>query len=87
MLNDSQVQEFRERGLLLGPVVYSGAEADALRDRMHAIIEGRSPGKPEMLRNLAGSDERVVIQIVNAWEADDLFRAHTAQPEMCGMVA
>jgi len=73
--------------MLLGPVVYTAAEADALRDRMHAIIEGRSPGKPEMLRNMAGSDERVVIQIVNAWEADELFRTHTAQPEICGMVA
>jgi ectoine hydroxylase-related dioxygenase (phytanoyl-CoA dioxygenase family) len=73
--------------MLLGPRVYSDAEADALRERMHAIIEGRSPGRPELLRNLSGSEERVVIQIVNAWEADPLFREHTRQPAICEMVS
>jgi ectoine hydroxylase-related dioxygenase (phytanoyl-CoA dioxygenase family) len=87
MLTDAQVQEFRARGFLAGPRVYADAEAEALRERMHAIIEGRSPGKPELLRNMAGSDEKVVVQIVNAWEADDLFRRHTRHPEVCGMVA
>lgn len=87
MLSEAQVAEFRERGMLLGPAVYSDAEADALRDRMHDIVEGRAPGKPELLRNMTNNDEKVVIQIVNAWEADPLFRRHAYNPAICEMVA
>lgn len=86
MLSEAQVAEFRERGMLLGPVVYSEAEADQLRDRMHDIIEGRAPGKPELLRNMTNNDEKVVIQIVNAWEAGPLFRRHAYNPAICEMV-
>src|SRR3954471_6673172 len=87
MLTEDQEREFRERGMLLGPQVYSDAEADRLRERMHAIIEGRSPGKPELLRNMNNNEEKVVIQIVNAWEADDLFREHAYHPAVCEMVS
>jgi len=87
MLSAAQVGEFRERGLLLGPRVYSDAEAEALRLRMHAIIAGEAPGRPELLRNMTGDEQRVVVQIVNAWEADDLFRAHVAHPALCEMTA
>jgi phytanoyl-CoA hydroxylase len=87
MLSEAQVREFRERGMLLGPKVYSDAEADALRARMHEIIEGRSAAKPELLRNMTGNDEKVVIQVVNAWEADPLFREHVYQPDVCAMVS
>ena len=87
MLTEAQVQEFRERGVLLGPQVYSDAEADALRERLHAVIKGRSTARPELLRNMLGESEQVVIQIVNIWEADELFRRHLAQPQICAMVA
>lgn len=87
MLTESEIAEFRERGFLLGPVVYSEAEADALRDRMHAILDGRAPGRPELLRNMTGDEEKVVIQIVNAWEADPLFRRHAFHPAICEMTA
>jgi phytanoyl-CoA hydroxylase len=87
MLTEQQVQEFRERGMLLGPRVYSDAEADALREHLHDIIEGRAPGQPQLLRNMTGDEENVVIQIVNAWEADPLFRRHAFHPSVCGMVS
>jgi phytanoyl-CoA hydroxylase len=87
MLSDAQVEEFRERGLLLGPQVYTAEEADALRQRMFEIIEGRSAARPELLRNLTNNDEKVVIQIVNAWEADDLFREHVYHPLLGEMVS
>jgi len=87
MLAEAQVREFRERGLLLGPQVYSEGEADALRERLFDVIEGRTAAKPEALRNMLGGSEQVVIQVVNIWEADDLFQAHTRHPEICAMVA
>lgn len=87
MLTDPEIAQFRERGFLAGPVVYTPAEADALRQRMHDIMDGRAPGRPELLRNMTGSEEKVVIQIVNAWEADPLFRRHAFHPAICEMVA
>jgi len=87
MLTESQVAEFKERGLLLGPKVYTDEESDALRQRMHDIIEGRSPGQPELLRNMAGKEEKVVVQVVNAWDADPMFRQHTYNPKICEMVS
>jgi ectoine hydroxylase-related dioxygenase (phytanoyl-CoA dioxygenase family) len=87
MLSEAQVAEFRERGLLLGPVVYTPAEADALRAHLDEVIAGRSGAKPELLRNMLGDSEQVVVQIVNIWQADEAFRAHTRHPAICAMTA
>jgi len=87
MLTDAQVAEFRERGLLLGPQVYTEAQAEALRRRLEDVIEGRCEAKPEALRNMLGGSEQVVIQVVNIWEADPLFREHVYHPDVCAMVA
>jgi phytanoyl-CoA hydroxylase len=87
MLSEAEVAEFRERGMLLGPRVYSDAQCAALRERLDAVIDGRSAAKPEIVRNMLRNSERVVIQIVNIWEADDLFREHLYHPEVCAMVA
>lgn len=87
MLTDAQVGEFKARGFLLGPSVYSGAEADSLRHRLEDVIEGRSAAKPECLRNMVQDSEQVVIQVVNIWEADNLFRRHLHHPGVCEMVA
>jgi ectoine hydroxylase-related dioxygenase (phytanoyl-CoA dioxygenase family) len=87
MLTEAQVREFREQGLLLGPIVYTDRQADALRQRLMDVIEGRSTKKPEALRNMLGGNEQVVIQVVNIWEADDLFREHIYNPDVCAMVS
>ena len=58
-----------------------------LPTRMMEVIEGRAAAQPELVRNLHGADERVVIQIVNIWEADDLFNEHIYHPEICRMVS
>ena len=86
-LDETQVREFRERGFVSGPRVYSDEEADRLRARLDDVIQGRSPARPELLRNMLGQSEQVVIQVVNIWEADPLFREHTYHPEICAMVA
>lgn len=88
MLTREQVDQFKANGFLMGPRVVSDAQADALRDRMLAVLEGRSRRKAESNRNLLGDDApRVVHQIVNIWEADDLFRQHLHNEAICAMVA
>lgn len=87
MLSREQIETFRRDGFLKGGKVLDDAEADALRERMFAVMEGRSTGKAESVRNLLGNSERVVVQIVNIWEADDLFRRHVYNPRVCAMVA
>jgi ectoine hydroxylase-related dioxygenase (phytanoyl-CoA dioxygenase family) len=88
MFNDAQVEEFRERGFILGPQIYSPEEADALRERMLKVLEGHSRNRPELNRNLLGeASPRVVYQIVNIWEADDLFQKHIYNESVCALVA
>ncbi len=86
MLTDAQVREFRERGFLLGPRVYSDSEADALRAAMERVLAGESRAAPELQRNLLGQSERVVTQIVNIWQAEPLFREHLYHPGICEAV-
>jgi phytanoyl-CoA hydroxylase len=87
MLTEAQVEQFRRDGFLKGGRVYSEAEADALRERLWAVMEGRSGRQPEANRNLRGDSPQVVVQIVNIWDADDLFREHLYQPQICAMAA
>lgn len=87
MLSSEQVRFFREEGYLIGPQVYSPERCLALRQRLDDVMEGRSRASPEAKRNLLGDSEMVVIQVVNIWEADDLFREHLYQPAICEMIA
>ncbi len=87
MLTESQIREFRERGFVSGPRVMEDAEADELRRRLEDVIAGRSTAKPETNRNMLGNAERVVVQVVNIWMADDLFHEHIYNPRICRMAA
>lgn len=86
-LTEAEVAEFHERGYLMGPVVLTESQADALRTRMEDVIAERGKAKPELLRNLTGDQAAVVYQIVNIWQADDLFEDHIYHPDICSMVA
>ncbi|MBI4557691.1 MAG: phytanoyl-CoA dioxygenase family protein [Candidatus Hydrogenedentes bacterium] len=88
MLTEAQVQDFRENGFIVGPRIYTDAEADELRERMFTVHHGKSQGSAEANRNLLGDGaDRVVIQIVNIWEADDLFRKHVYNEKICALTA
>lgn len=88
MFSPAQVQEFKEQGFIMGPRVLSDEQADAMRERMMAVLEGRGQGRPELNHNMLGKDSpRVVYQIVNVWEADDLFRAHIYNETICALTA
>jgi ectoine hydroxylase-related dioxygenase (phytanoyl-CoA dioxygenase family) len=86
-LTQQQIDEFREVGFLKIGQVMSREEADALRHRMFDVIGGCSPRQAEAVRDFFGNPKRSVIQIVNTWEADDLFHRHLYHPVICEMVA
>ncbi len=87
MLTEAQVAEFHERGYLEVGRVMSDEHADIMRERLFEVMEDRSQRKAEANRNMLGDPNRVVIQIVNIWEADDLFREHLYNSVMCGIVS
>lgn len=88
MLSNEQVSIFHERGYLEIGRVMSDQEADALAARLRDVIEGRSKAQPESRRNMLGDgSESVVIQVVNTWEADDLFYEHLFNHAMCEAIA
>lgn len=87
MLSAAQIDEFHERGYLQVGRIMSDEQADILRERLFEVMADRSERAPESKRNMAGDPTKVLIQIVNIWEADDLFRAHLYNPTMCEMVA
>jgi phytanoyl-CoA hydroxylase len=87
MLTQAQIQEFRERGFLKVGGVMDAAQADALRHRMFDVIGGCASGEAEAVRDFFGDEKKSVIQIVNIWEADDLFQQHIYNPAICQMAA
>lgn len=87
MLTEAQKQEFKERGFLKAGRIMSEEMADAMRQRLFDIIEGKSAGKAERVTDFHDGKQQSVIQIVNAFEADDLFRKHLYNPAICEMAA
>src|SRR2546423_7299998 len=79
-LTTAQVEEFRERGFLKVGKVVDDKRCSAMLERLHDVMDGRSSVEPEAKRNLLEGEERVVIQVVNIWMADDLFREHLYYP-------
>ncbi|MBW3625593.1 MAG: phytanoyl-CoA dioxygenase family protein [Armatimonadetes bacterium] len=91
MLTPEQIRSFHENGYLNESIrVLTDEQLERLRDRLDAVIEGKSEAPPEALRNMSGGglkSDRVVVQIVNIWQADDLFRAHLCNPVILEMMA
>lgn len=90
MLTPEQVAAYREQGFVATTEpLLSDAEVEELRQALDEVIRGESPGRPELLRNLAGGDlnsDAVVIQIVNIWQAHPAFAAHMQRPDLTAMV-
>lgn len=87
VLTAEQVAQFREQGYLKFGQVADPEHCRALMQRLTDVMEGRSKAQPEAKRNLLGDgSEQVVVQVVNIWEADDLFRDHLYNPTVCEAV-
>jgi phytanoyl-CoA hydroxylase len=78
MLTPAQVQEFRDKGYLLGSRALSPAQVKTLQNDLMTVIanKGRTDVRqPALNRNMHGGDNTPVYQIVNIWHATDAFRA------------
>jgi ectoine hydroxylase-related dioxygenase (phytanoyl-CoA dioxygenase family) len=87
MFSEEQIRSFRENGFVKYGPVLDAAQTKALRARLEDVLAGRTAAQPEAARNMLGGSDRVVMQVVNIWEADDLFREHLYNARICGMVA
>lgn len=91
MLTREQVASYNKQGFVATTEpLLSDAEVERLREALAEVIAGTAPGKPVLLRNLAGGDlqgDAVVIQIVNIWQAHPAFKEHAFRPDLVEMVA
>src|SRR5919201_4153649 len=91
MLTNEQIATFQEQGYLALPEpVLSDDEVERLRLALDEVLGETSPGRPELLRNLAGGDlksDAVVVQVVNIWQAHPAFKEHIRRPDVVAMVA
>lgn len=87
MLSDAAVAEFQERGYVHGGRIYSDDEADELCRRLFDVMEGRSERKPENIGGWGKDGVNRVVQIVNIFEADDLFLRHIYHEAITEMAA
>lgn len=88
LFSSLEVQQFKTQGFILGPKVMSVDEANALRERMFRVLEGKTRRQAELNRNLLdGQQDRVVRQVVNIWEADEGFHRHIYNEYVCAMAA
>ena len=58
ILSEEQVRQFRKTGLMKYGKIMEDAQADALRERLWDVMEGRSAKQPEANRNMRGSQEQ-----------------------------
>jgi len=88
MLTDADVRFFRENGYLPARPLLSAGEVSRLRECCYALIEGRAEGIPLLNRELY-RDERgwVVVQVVNAWQADRAFYELLFHPRLTEAIA
>lgn len=86
ILTQGQIDEFHRNGFLRAGRVLTESQTKALRARLVDVLEGRSKAEPEAKHNMLGDgSQQVVIQIVNMWQADDLFLQHVYNPAICEM--
>ena len=87
LLTPEQVAEFKTRGFIHYGRAISDAEADTMRERLFAVIEGRGNASAERVTDFHDGKKQSVIQIVNIWEAEPLFREHLYNPVLCEVAA
>ena len=87
MLEQTQVDTFREKGFLLGNRVLSDEQVDELREELARVIddyERDDVAQPVRIANLGGKEESPVWQIVNIWGSEFCLSPTRSQSSDCG---
>ena len=79
-VSDEKVDFFRENGYVRFDNVLDADEVETMRE---ALARGTEKKKSEA-RDLAGGGDKIV-QMVNLWEVDDVFRAYSTSPRLANM--
>jgi phytanoyl-CoA hydroxylase len=83
-LTTEQVHHYQTHGYVAGPRVLSDEQAEALSDEVLRVIARRddpAARQPVMISNISAGD-REVWQIVNIWQASDLFSRLAHDPNI-----
>src|SRR6185295_4607270 len=75
MLSEREISQFERDGFLLGRRILSREQIELLNNEVMRVIEQRDRSRPQpvLLRNLGGSNDAPVWQIVNIWQASVPF--------------
>lgn len=98
LLNNAQIDEFHLKGFVkCDTPVLDDATVEKLREEMQLVMEGKTKNAPVLNRNLLGGsseygaaanpDKKVVVQIVNIFEASEAFLEHAKNPEITSTIA
>ena len=90
MLCEEQVQEFRDRGFVLGDRVLDDAQVDELQAELERVLTATDlpvGRRPVRCSDLSRNEGRPVWQIVNIWQASDAFARLTRTPSIVNDVA
>jgi ectoine hydroxylase-related dioxygenase (phytanoyl-CoA dioxygenase family) len=81
-VSDDKVAFFRENGYVRFDGVLSGEEVSVLREALERAIAARKG----ITRDLAGGQgQDKILQMLNLWEYDDVFRAYSTNPRLAGI--
>lgn len=79
-VSDDKVAFFQENGYVRFDNVLNSDEVEAMRDALERAMEARKG----FSRDLAGGGDKI-LQMLNLWENDDVFRAYSTSPRLAGM--
>lgn len=81
-VSDEQVAFYRENGYVRCDSVLTSDEVEAMR----AALERAMDARRSFARDLAGGDgAEKILQMLNLWEHDDVFRAYSTSPRIAGI--
>jgi len=86
MLTQEQIEEFHTKGFLNIGVVYNDEECTDMRAEMFRVINDETERKPVLNRDMGGGD-LAVRQVVNMWQASDMYLRHAERPAIAEAVA
>jgi phytanoyl-CoA hydroxylase len=90
VLTRVQVDRYHADGFVDGGPVLSNEEVDELQREMVRVIDQRDRAdivQPVLLRNLSGSADAPVWQIVNIWMVSEAYRRLISNPAITAMAA
>jgi phytanoyl-CoA hydroxylase len=87
MLTQEQIEDFHTRGFLNLGKIYSDDECAKMRAEMFRVMHEETERKPVLNRGMGGSGELTVVQIVNMWQASDMYLRHAEHPIIAEAVA